>query len=144
MLKPSLFLLSIFFLCLQNGFAQSKKELEVTAAVEQLRKAMVDGDSVLLSASVSDALSYGHSGGHVEGKEEFISKIVSGKSDFVTIELLNQSISVNDKTAIVRHDLNAKTNDNGKPGEVHLHILLVWQKQHGAWQLIARQAVKKV
>ena len=32
-----------------------------------------------------------------------------------------------------------------KPLEgVHLHILLVWQKQHGTWQLVARQAVKKV
>jgi ketosteroid isomerase-like protein len=51
---------------------------------------------------------------------------------------------VKDKTAIVRHNMAAKTNDNGKPGEVHLHILLVWQKQHGNWKLVARQAVKKV
>ena len=35
------------------------------------------------------------------------------------------------------------TNNDNKPGEVHLLILLVWQKQHGQWKLLARQAVKK-
>jgi ketosteroid isomerase-like protein len=143
MLKHSLLVLSVFVIGLQHSTAQSKKEVEVTAAVEQLRKAMVDADSSKLTASVSDKLSYGHSGGHVEGKAEFIRKIMSGQSDFVTIDLVNQVVSVSDKTAIVRHDLNAKTNDNGKPNEVHLHVLLVWQKQNGAWQLVARQAVKK-
>ena len=143
MLKNSLLVLSVFFIGLQHSTAQSKKEIEVTTAVEQLRKAMVDADSSKLAASVSDNLSYGHSSGHVEGKAEFIRKIMSGQSDFVTIDLVNQVVSVSDKTAIVRHDLNAKTNDNGKPNEVHLHILLVWQKQNGTWQLMARQAVKK-
>ncbi|MDO9375467.1 MAG: nuclear transport factor 2 family protein [Ferruginibacter sp.] len=144
MLRQSFLVTTILFFSIQVSIAQSKKQQEVATAVEQLRKGMVDGDSVLLSSVVSDDLSYGHSGGHVEGKAEFVRKIVGGQSDFVTIDLANQTISVKDKTAIVRHDLNAKTNDNGKPNEVHLHILLVWQKQHGSWQLVARQAVKKV
>ncbi|MEK7226911.1 MAG: nuclear transport factor 2 family protein, partial [Bacteroidota bacterium] len=36
------------------------------------------------------------------------------------------------------------TNDGGKPGEVHLLVMLVWQKQGGKWILLARQAVKTV
>lgn len=144
MLKHRLLFLAILIISTQTSIAQSKKQQEVARAVEQLKKGMVDGDSILLSAAVADELSYGHSSGHIEGKAEFIRKIVSGQSDFVTIDLVNQTIAVKDKTAIVRHDLNAKTNDNGKPNEVHLHILLVWQKQHGTWQLVARQAVKKV
>ena len=143
MLKNSLLVILMLAVGLQYTMAQSKKEVEVSAAVEKLRKAMVDADSSKLAASVSDKLSYGHSSGHVEGKAEFLRKIMSGQSDFVTIDLVNQVVSVSDKTAIVRHDLNAKTNDKGKPNEVHLHILLVWQKQNGAWQLVARQAVKK-
>ena len=122
--------------------AQTKSEKAVAAATENLRKAMVDADSVMLVKLTSDQLSYGHSGGHVEGKTEFISKIVTGKSDFVTIDLAEQTISISKNIAIVRHKLSAKTNDNGKPGEVHLLVLLVWQKQHGSWKLLARQAVK--
>lgn len=122
--------------------AQSKEENKVAAAVEQLRKAMIDGDRTELENIVADKLSYGHSGGHVEGKQEFVEKIVSGKSDFVTIELTEQTISISGRTAVVRHKLNATTNDSGKPGEVHLLILLIWQRTGGKWKLLARQAVK--
>jgi hypothetical protein len=97
---------------------------------------------VKLAGLVSDQLSYGHSGGHVDDKTEFISKITSGKSDFVGIEFTDQTISVNRNVAVIRHKMNALTNDGGKPGEVHLLVLLVWQKLHGYWKLLARQAVK--
>ena len=123
-------------------FAQTKQEQAVLNAVELLRKAMLDADSVMLDKLVSPKLSYGHSGGHIDDKTEFVQKIVSGKSDFVTLEFPEQSISISKNTAIVRHKFNAVTNDNGKPGEVHLAVLLIWQKQHGQWKLLARQAVK--
>lgn len=125
-----------------TGKAQSKKEKAVAAVTEQLRKAMVDPDPATLEKLVSDKLSYGHSGGHIDDKKEFVEKLVSGKSDFVTLEFAEQTISITGKTAIVRHKLNANTNDGGKPGEVHLLVLLVWQKQGSHWILLARQAVK--
>ncbi|HTF80673.1 MAG TPA: nuclear transport factor 2 family protein [Cytophagales bacterium] len=122
--------------------AQSKEEVEVATQVEALRVAMIDGNKANLEALTAEALSYGHSGGHIEDKAEFVEKIVSGKSDFLTIALSNQSIKVVDNIAIVRHDLKGTTNDKGNPSEVSLHVLLVWQKQQGKWLLIARQAVK--
>ena len=125
-----------------NISAQTKKENEVAAAVEQLRKAMVDADSIMLEKITLPQLSYGHSGGHIDNKRDFVDKIVSGKSDFVTLEFANQTIAVSKNVAIVRHQLNATTNDSGKPGEVHLGVMLIWQKLHGQWKLLARQAVK--
>ncbi len=122
--------------------AQTKQETAVANAIEQLRKAMIDADSVMLYRLTSAKLSYGHSGGHIDDKNEFIQKIVSGKSDFVTLEFLEQTISLSKNIAIVRHKFNAVTKDNGKPGEVHLSVLLIWQKKHGYWKLLARQAVK--
>ncbi len=123
--------------------AQSKNEKALELAIEQLRKAMVDGDSSSLSKLTSDKLSYGHSSGAVEDKVAFISKIVSGRSDFETIQLSGTTISFSSKTAIVRQHLDAVTKDSGKPGEVHLELLLVWQKEKGQWKLLARQAVKR-
>lgn len=134
--------ISLFLFTAVRG--QSKNETAVANAVEQLRKAMIDGNKAELENIASDKLSYGHSGGLVESKTEFVEKIASGKSDFVTIELKNQTISVSGKTAIVRHRLDATTNDGGKPGEVHLLILLIFQKQNKHWKLLARQAVKVV
>jgi len=122
--------------------AQGKQEKAVASAVEKLRLAMIDANKTELEKLVAEKLSYGHSSGKVENKNSFVSNITNGNSDFVTIDLTEQSISVSGKTAIVRHILKAKTNDNGKPGDVQLRIILVWQKQGGQWKLLARQAVK--
>lgn len=131
-----------FFAACATASAQSKDEAKVAAAVEALKKAMVEADSVNLYALTLPGLSYGHSSGHVDDQRQFVEKITSGKSDFVSINLSEQSIRISKKTAIVRHKLDAVTNDNGKPGEVHLWVLLVWQKEGGNWRLLARQAVK--
>ena len=122
--------------------AQSARLKSVQVAVDQLKSAMISGDSIQLAMIASDYLSYGHSGGHVEGKYDFIEKISSGKSDFVAIEIKDQTIILKGKTAIVRHTLDAVTNDNGKPGIVKLKVLLVFLKEHGHWKMFARQAVK--
>ena len=116
---------------------------EVAAAAERLRVAMIDPTAAALGALVADDLSYGHSGGKVDTKTSFISDLMDGKSDFVSIAITEQTIKVVDSsTAIVRHTLTADTNDSGKPGKVSLKILGVWQKQGGDWKLLARQAVR--
>ncbi|WP_210463561.1 nuclear transport factor 2 family protein [Rufibacter roseolus] len=136
-------LLSIFLMgCLASAQAQSKDEKQVAAAVEQLKKAMITGERPALEAMVADALSYGHSSGKVENKAAFVEAIVSGKSDFVTMDLTEQTIQVTGKTAIVRHKLYGQTNDSGTPGSVKLGVMQVWQKQGSAWKLLARQSYK--
>ena len=127
---------------INSTMAQTKEETAVTAAVETLRKAMIDGDKAGLQNITADQLSYGHSSGKIEDKATFVDNIATGKSDFVTIDLTNQTIAVAGDAAIVRHVLTATTNDNGTAGNVKLSILLVWQKQKGQWKLLARQAVK--
>ena len=114
----------------------------VGTAVENLRKAMVDGDSTALDKLTVAQLSYGHSSGKIEDKAAFIHSLVSGASDFVTIDLTDQTVEVFDNVAIVRHNLNATTNDNGNQGTVALHILTNWIKQGADWKLFSRQAVK--
>lgn len=142
MKKATIFLISLSFYCC-SLMAQTAAETAVTQATEQLRKAMVDGDRAMLEKLAADKLSYGHSGGHIDDKKEFVEKIASGNSDFLSIELTEQTVSISSKTAIVRHILTAKTHDKGKePANVHLRIILVWQKQGGQWKLLARQAVK--
>ena len=121
--------------------AQTTKE-KVANAVEFLKQAMISGNQSDLEAIASADLSYGHSSGKIEDKASFVKSIASGASDFVTIDLTDQTIKVKGKVAIVRHKLAAKTNDNGKPGEVKLGIMLVFTKEGKDWKLIGRQAYK--
>ncbi len=133
-----------FLLLLLNNFAvaQSKDEAAVASAVETLRKAMVDADKAVLEKCTAPELSYGHSSGKVENKAEFVEALASGKSDFVTLNLSDQTITIAGNTAIVRHMLQGETNDNGNKGTVRLIVLTVWQKQKGEWKLLARQAAR--
>lgn len=114
----------------------------ISKKVAELSNAMIDADGKALKQLSSPLLSYGHSGGHIEDQAEFIEKIVSGKSDFVTMKLADQTISVSGDVALVRHNLNADIKDGGVANTIRLGILLVWQKQAGEWKLLARQAFK--
>ena len=137
-----LLIAGLLAICSLSVYAQNNDEKLVAKAVENLRVAMIDADRTALENLTADSLSYGHSGGKVERKSDFVENIVSGKSDFVTINLSDQTISIVNNLAIVRHTLNATTNDGGKPGTVKIHVLLVWQKYKKEWKLVARQAVK--
>ncbi|AYB33869.1 nuclear transport factor 2 family protein [Chryseolinea soli] len=136
------FLFLLLFGCSLVMRAQTADQKAVAAAVEILRKAMVDADKAALEKITADALSYGHSSGKIEDKAAFVDAIVTGKSDFKTIELADQTITVSENLALVRHKLSGETNNDGQPGTVNLGVLLVWQKQKGQWKLIGRQAFK--
>ncbi|MBM7420698.1 MULTISPECIES: nuclear transport factor 2 family protein [Chryseobacterium] len=125
-------------------FGQKKDDTQaVTDAAEKLRLAMVSGEKSVLESLIVQELTYGHSGGHIDDAKEFVEKLVSKKSDFLTIDITNQNVSIVGNTAIVRHHFYATTADLGKaPGDVTLDILLVWTKIKKDWKLLARQAVK--
>jgi hypothetical protein len=128
-----------------SGFAQksnTKEETAVSNQVEILRKAMIDADGAKLKSLTSQKLNYVHSNGNFQNQAEFIDGIVSGKSDFVTIEFQDQTITIQDDVAIVRHVLVAHTIDGGIDKDIKIGIMLVWQKQKNNWVLIARQAYK--
>lgn len=143
-MKKIFFFLALLIVSGFSANARSKSIKQVEMAVESLKKAMIDGTRSQLEAIADEKLSYGHSSGKIEDKAAFVEAIASGNSDFVSIDFNDQTIQVSGKTAIVRHNLSAKTNDKGVPGTVNLHIMTVWQKKHGKWLMLARQAVKKV
>ena len=108
------------------------------------RTAVLAQDTDALIELLHDDLTYGHSDGHVEGKKDFIRKLGDGTYRFLTMDLSNEAVIEHDSLAIVRHELDAETNDEGNRGEAHLYVLLVWNLENGRWRLIARQAVKKI
>jgi ketosteroid isomerase-like protein len=103
---------------------------------------MVDPDKDVLDKLTAEDLSYGHSSGLIQTKEEFIDALTSGKSDFVNIDLTQQTVKIVGNNAIVRHIFSAVTNDGGRAGTTKLSVLMVWQEQNGKWKLLARQATK--
>lgn len=141
-MKFLIILFGAVLLLIHPAQAQTKSEKAVAATVENFRMALINPDSAKLSKLVTDDLTYGHSSGKIEDKKTFMHTLLTGQSDFVTVDLTDQTIIVHGKTAIVRHILSAATNDNNKPGTVKLAVLTVWAKEHHQWRLLARQAVR--
>jgi ketosteroid isomerase-like protein len=130
----------LLLIAVLGASAQSNDEQTVTAGVEKLRLAMISGNKADLLSILSPDLTYGHSGGKIESRDSFVEDISTKKSDFVTIALTDQSVTVTGDVAVVRHILTADTNDGGKPANIHLGIVLVWKKVKGDWKMIARRA----
>ncbi|MEJ7692785.1 nuclear transport factor 2 family protein [Daejeonella sp.] len=140
-MKKILGILTLF--CAFNvANAQTKQEIAVAAAVETLNKGMLNPDKALLENIASEGLSYGHSGGKIQNKAEFVEDLLHGIFDFLSITTSNQKITASGKNAIVRHTFVAKATNSGNPIDVNMEILLVWRKESGKWQLLARQAFK--
>lgn len=142
MKKLVAFLIAATVAILLTTIHAQEKNNSLENAVLQLKDALLSGNEQKLRDISSSHLSYGHSNGLIENQDAFVKTLISGKSVFLTIDLSDQTIDLVDKTAIVRHTLYAKTNNDGVLGEVRLKVLMIFQKEKGSWKLLARQAVK--
>ncbi len=122
--------------------AQSTDAAAVAEAVAALTKAMLAADKAQLDTLVADQLSYGHSGGVIQTKAEFVDVIASKKTVYKSIVLSDQTVAVAGNAAIVRHAWASESESGGKSTLSKIGILQVWQKQGASWKLLARQAFK--
>ena len=120
--------------------AQGSDAAAVAAAVEALTKAMLAGDRAGLMAVTHERLSYGHSAGRIENRQQFIDPLANRTSVFRSITVSDQTIDVVGDDAIVRHVLRGESESNGRVNPVNIGILQVWKKQPDGWKLLARQA----
>lgn len=120
--------------------AQGSDAAAVAAAVEALTKAMLAGDRAGLMAVTHERLSYGHSAGRIENRQQFIDPLANKTSIFRSMTVSDQTIDVVGDDAIVRHVLRGESESNGRVNPVNIGILQVWKKQPDGWKLLARQA----
>jgi len=124
------------------AFAETADATAVANAVAALTKAMLAADKAGLEALVADQLSYGHSGGVIQTKAEFVDVIASKKTVYKSIVLTDQTVTVAGNDAIVRHAWSSESVSDGKSTMSKIGVMQVWQKQGAAWKLLARQAFK--
>lgn len=138
----NLFISLAFSLIIFNVSAQDRKVKEIEETVSAFRQAILDGDSTKLDQLTDSGLTYGHSLGKLENKQQFVHALASGESDFKTLELTDQTIVVRGKTAVVRHKLAADIKEGDKFNSVKLAVMMVWIKERKHWKLLGRQAIR--
>jgi hypothetical protein len=122
--------------------ADASDEVAVKDSVEALRKALLMADKAQLELLAADQLSYGHSSGKVQDKPEFVDGVVTRKAMVKSLDFPELTVAVAGDAAIARHLYVSESETDGKPNNVRIGSLEVWQKQDGNWKLLARQGFK--
>ena len=122
-----------------SAAAQAGEEAAVGDVIEILRKGTLEADKAKLAQVTSEHLSYGHSGGRVETKEQFINGVLTRKAVVKSLAFPDLKVAVAGNAAIARHIYLAESELDGKATTTRIGVLEVWQKQDGAWKLLARQ-----
>jgi hypothetical protein len=114
----------------------------LAGAVEAFRVAMLNADGSAIRELASEALSFGHSNGVVQTREEFIDVVVNKKEIFNQIHQKDHHNVVVNDFGIARHIFEADITFEGKPLIVKLGMLQVWKQEGGKWKMLARQAYR--
>jgi ketosteroid isomerase-like protein len=125
-----------------EAHAQAGDEAAVADRVESLRKALFEASKQTLEQVTAEQLSYGHSDGRVETKAEFINAVMTRKQVVKSLAFPELKVAVVGNAAIARHIYLAESERDGKATTTRIGALQVWQKQDGAWKLLARQGFR--
>src|SRR2546422_9277608 len=86
-----------------SAVAEAGDETAVTQSVETLRLAIFEADKVQLEHVTSPQVSYGHSGGTGETREEFIDGVETRKQVVKSLAFPELKVAVAGNAAIARH-----------------------------------------
>jgi uncharacterized protein DUF4440 len=122
--------------------AEAGDEESVAQNVEILRKGQLEADRSKLEQVTSAQVSYGHSDGRTETKEQFIHGVMTRKQTVKSLDFPELKMAVVGNAAIVRHIYLSQSELDGKATTTKIGALQVWQKQDGGWKLLARQGFR--
>jgi hypothetical protein len=112
-------------------------EKAVLAAEDRRYRAMQDGDLATLEQMCADELSYAHSSGARDTKDEYLAKVRSGYYVYQRIDHPVERVEVVGDAAIVVGRMTADLLVGGTPKSIDNLALAVWTRASGEWRLLA-------
>jgi len=111
----------------------------VLKAESAWKEAVLKADRPALEKLVVDDLSYTHSSGKTQTKEQFIAEATGGALHYKAIDFGDSLVRQYGNTVVITHPTTITTTETGTS---HLYICEVWAKVQGRWQLASRLATK--
>jgi hypothetical protein len=111
----------------------------VLNAEDEWKTAVLKADRSALEKLLTADLSYTHSSGKTQTKEQFIEDATGGATVYKSIEFENTNVRQYGNVAVITH---AATINTVQTGATHLYLTEVWAREGGRWQMASRQATK--
>ena len=122
----SLLILITFFV--NSSFAQADS-VSLKETMQQLDKALLQKDDIVLKTVLHKDVSYGHSNGWIQSRSDVLNDFKTGKLVYNKIENTSSSLlSINKKWATVKTNTNADGAVNGTAFKLTLHVMQVWMR----------------
>ncbi|MGY1695660.1 MULTISPECIES: nuclear transport factor 2 family protein [unclassified Geodermatophilus] len=109
----------------------------VLAAEDRRYRAMQDADLAVLAELCADELSYAHSSGARDTKDEYLGKVRSGHYVYRRIDHPVERVAVVGDSALVVGRMTADLDVDGVPRTIDNLALAVWTRASGRWRLLA-------
>jgi Domain of unknown function (DUF4440) len=122
--------------------AQAADEAALAQNIEALRQGILQQDKAKLDQVCASQISYGHSDGRSETKEQFINGVMTRKQTQKSLAFPELKVVVVGNNAIARHIYLGESELDGKQSTTRIGALQVWQKQESGWKLLARQGFR--
>jgi len=120
----------------------SQKQNPVEVLSKSLNQALIDRNENQLKQLLHADLSYGHSNGWVENKEELLHNNQTKYLIYEKISMDSLSLKYSDNVSVLPFQSMIDAILNGKSVNLKLHVCQVWLKTKGKWKLLARQSTK--
>jgi hypothetical protein len=105
-------------------------------------KLLIQKDTVTLKQLLHNDVSYGHSNGWVQSKNNIVKDLYNGKLTYRKIDHKDVKWTAGSDWGTHRSTDEIEYILDGKPATLKLHVLHVWLKTGRGWQLVARQSTK--
>src|SRR6266487_122718 len=132
-----------FFMLLlvSTVFAAAQTEEEkLISTMKEFHQALVQKNTASINQQTEKSLSYGHSNGWVQNKNDIIKDFETGLISYQTYREDSVQVSMSGNFANIRFVADIDATLRGNAISNHLKVLEVWVKKGRRWLLFARQA----
>lgn len=138
-MKTRLLLLALVAGC--HMFAASQEE-ELKATIEKWKSAVIAKDKATLEKYTSPHVTYSHSNALMETRDQMIAAMTAPTMQYESLATENTTYRFFGNVGVVQTKMTVKNVQKGTPATIPLSVLMVWVKEKGNWQLMARQTTR--
>ena len=117
---------------------QADAEATIAGLERERFAAVVARDTARLRQYLADDVTYTHSSGATETRDEFLSHLSWGRSDYRSIEPTELRVRVVGETAVIEGRARLVVGED----RFMLRFIDVWARRNGRWQMIAWQSTR--
>ena len=144
-LIPILLLLTFIVLSSQS-MAQNESYKEIENHILELEgkrcQAMIEVDTVILDSILADELTYTHTNGWLQTKEELMSTLESGELNYTSAITNDVVVRTYETSAVVTGTASMKVESQEKEYSLRISFIDVYVKKNGSWQMVAWQSTR--